>query len=86
MTVFFGILKESFRITTRNKLNSLLAVLKLAAGLAACIFAIGIGAALYESDGSVIPKALQVVGEFNNGGVQGLRGRDGLALRQSNVP
>ncbi len=86
MTALIEILKESWRITTRNKLNSLIAVLILAAGLSACIFAIGMGAALYKNDGSVIPKALYALGEFNNGAVQGLRGRDGLALKQSNVP
>ena len=86
MTALIEILKESVRITTRNKLNSLLAVVILAAGLAACIFAIGMGAALYQNDGSVIPNALHVVGELHNGGVRGLRGRDGLALKQANVP
>ena len=86
MTAFFDILKESLRITTRNKLNSLLAVLILAAGLAGCIFAIGMGAALYKSDPSVIPKSLYVLGELDRGGIQGMRGRDGLALKQSNVP
>ena len=85
MITLIEILKESVRITTRNKLNSLIAVVILAAGLAACIFAIGMGAALYQNDGSVIPKALHVVGELNNGGVQGLRGRDSLALKQANV-
>ena len=86
MTALIEMLKESLRITLRNKLNSLLAVVILAAGLAACIFTIGMGAALHQNDGSVIPKALHIVGEFNNGGVQGIRGRDGLALKQANVP
>ena len=86
MTALIEILKESWRITARNKLNSLIAVVILAAGLAACIFAIGMGAALYTNDGSVIPKTLYALGELNNGAVQGLRGRDGLALKQSNVP
>ena len=86
MTALIEMLKASLRITLRNKLNSLLAVVILAAGLAACIFTIGMGAALYQNDGSVIPKALHIVGEFNNGGVQGIRGRDGLALKQANVP
>ena len=86
MTAFLDILKESLRITTRNKLNSLLAVLILAAGLAGCIFAIGMGAALYKNDPAVIPKSLYVMGELDKGAVQGMRGRDGLALKQSNVP
>ena len=86
MTAFFDILKESLRITTRNKLNSLLAVLILAAGLAGCIFAIGMGAALYKNDASVIPESLYILGELEKGGIQGMRGRDGLALKQSNVP
>jgi predicted permease len=85
MTAFFDILKESLRITTRNKLNSLLAVLILAAGLAGCIFAIGMGAALYKNDPAVIPTSLHVLGELDKGAVQGMRGRDGLALKQSNV-
>ena len=86
MTAFFDIAKESLRITTRNKLNSLLAVLILAAGLAGCIFAIGMGAALYKNDPTVIPSSLYVIGELDKGSVQGMRGRDGLALKQSNVP
>lgn len=86
MTALIDIVKESLRITTRNKLNSLLAVLILAAGLAGCIFAIGMGAALYKNDPTVIPKSLYVLGELDKGGIQGMRGRDGLALKQSNVP
>ena len=85
MTAFLDILRESLRITTRNKLNSLLAVLILAAGLAGCIFAIGMGAALYKNDPAVIPTSLYVLGELDKDAVQGMRGRDGLALKQSNI-
>jgi putative ABC transport system permease protein len=86
MTAFINIWKESLRITTRNKLNSLLAVLILAAGLAGCVFAIGMGTALFSNDGSVIPKTIHVVGEREGTRMGGLRGRDALALRALNLP
>ncbi len=86
MTALFDIWKESLRITLRNKLNSLLAVVILAAGLAGCVFAIGMGVALFSNDGSVIPQTIHVIGEREGTRMGALRGRDALALRALNLP
>jgi putative ABC transport system permease protein len=87
MTALSDVWKEAWRITSRNRLNSFLAVLILAAGFGGCVFSIGMRAAFSFNESSPIPIDLYRFGEVATGdNMGGFRGRDALSLREMNLP
>jgi putative ABC transport system permease protein len=86
MSALMDVWREALRITLRNKAASLLSILILIAGLAGCIFGIGMGASLMNASGSVIPSRLHSLGTLGPTGLGGLRGHEVLSLRQRQLP
>ncbi len=78
---------EAWRLSRRNRLNLLLAVVILAAALMGCLFSAGMQSALFADDGSVLPKGTSIIGvHTRENGLTFMTDADVLDLRAEKLP
>jgi hypothetical protein len=86
LRTFWLVCIEAWRMSRRNRISLIFAVLILAAGLSNCIFSTGMQASLFREDGIVLPLHFSSIGEIDNGQLTPISDHDVLLLRAQKLP